>query len=169
LRKITAILLIVGCFASCKDKDAVPTGILGKEKMRAVFWDVITAEAFTTGYIKKDSTKNLVLEDAKLQHQAFAINHVTKEEFYTSYDYYRMHPELMSDLLDSMADNRADNSPIKNPRQFHNGIFPNRRAPFVRDSFFNGINVRLRDSLYRTNAHFRDSINRLPPISIKKK
>src|ERR1700722_12565131 len=76
--------------------------------MQAVLWDVIRAAAFTNDFIKKDTTKDLVLEDAKLQHEIFAIHQVTKDEFYTSYDYYKVHPQLMTALLDSieLANNR---------------------------------------------------------------
>lgn len=136
MRKIVIILLTGFCFASCKDKNALPTGILDKEKMQVVLWDVMRAEAFTNNFIKKDSTKNLVLEDAKLQHQIFAIHQVTKDEFYTSYDYYRIHPELMSEVLDSIAANNDRNGYQGVTPSFRNSPnhFPNPRIPFLRDS-----------------------------------
>ena len=154
MRKIVIILLLVGfCFASCKNKNALPAGILDHGKMQAVLWDVFRAESFTTYFVKKDSTKDLVLEDAKLQHQIFAIHHTTKDAFYTSYDYYRMHPELMSAILDSID---AVNTREGNP-QFKN----NKQSSFPRpDRHFPG------------DPHgflLRDSLNRLNSLSIKKK
>jgi hypothetical protein len=154
LRKTATILLLVGfCFASCKNKNALPAGILNHDIMQAVLWDVMRAESFTTYFVKKDSTKDLVLENAKLQHQIFAIHHITKDAFYTSYDYYRMHPELMSAVLDSIdaVNMRQGNPQIKN----------NKQPPFPHaDRHFPG------------GPHgflFRDSLNRLNPPSIKKK
>jgi hypothetical protein len=165
LRNIIIILLIGFCVASCKDKNALPAGILSKEKMQAVLWDVINAEAFTNSYIKRDTTKNknLVLEDAKLQHQVFAINNVTKDEFYTSYDYYRMHPDLLLAVLDSIdaisgRENNllhGKNSPYPNPRdRFSNRHFPG--MPFLKDSLhgpgFNHMSY-IRDSLAEARSN----------------
>ena len=152
MRKIVIILLLVGfCFASCKNKNALPAGILDHGKMQAVLWDVFRAESFTTYFVKKDSTKDLVLEDAKLQHQIFAIHHTTKDAFYTSYDYYRMHPELMSAILDSIdaVNNRVGNPQIKNGQQ--PPPFPGRHFPDPHGFLH------------------RDSLNKLNPLLIKKK
>ena len=157
MRNIIIIVLIGLCIASCKDKNALPAGILSKEKMQVVLWDVIRAETFTDSYIKRDTikNKNLVLEDAKLQHQVFAIDNVTKDEFYTSYDYYRMHPDLLFAVLDSIdAVNSRENSlshgknlPSANPR-FGSRHLPG--MPFFKDSLsrpdFNRMSY-IRDSL----------------------
>jgi len=142
-------VLIGFCLASCKDKNAIPQGILDKDKMQVVLWDVIRAESFTNTFIKKDSTKNLMLEDAKLQQDIFAIYHVTKDEFYKSYDYYRMHPELMAAVLDSISvvNMRQGNTPlnINNNRS----AFPGRH--------------------FGPHGFIHDSLNRLNPLLPKKK
>ena len=90
-------------FQACKSKDAIPGGILNPDKMQAVLWDVIRADAFTTGFIKKDSAKNAETENLKLQQQVFAIHKVSKAEFYRSYDYYKSNTELFKKILDSMT------------------------------------------------------------------
>ncbi len=89
-------------FISCRNKNDIPSGILKPEKMQVVLWDVIKADAFTTEFIKKDSTKNAVLENLKLQKQIFAIHHISKEEFYKSYDYYKLNSVKLKIILDSM-------------------------------------------------------------------
>jgi hypothetical protein len=139
LRKISIIVLIGFCFASCKDKNTLPAGIFDRDKMQAVLGDVLQAESYTNTYLAIDSIKkkDLVLENAKLQHQVFAIHNVTKDEFYTSYDYYRMHPELMAALLDSMQTSyeriqNANNVPVVS--RFPNRYFPNQHLPFLKDS-----------------------------------
>jgi hypothetical protein len=114
LRSITIILLLSVFFISCKNKNSLPAGILDREKMQTVLWDVIRAQSFTENFIKKDSTKNLILENAKLQQEIFAINHVTKDEFYTSYDYYGKHTELMATLLDSLEASTNREAAISN-------------------------------------------------------
>lgn len=75
--------------------------------MQAVLWDIIRADAFTTEYIKKDSAKNDVEENLKLQQQVFAIHHVSKEDFYKSFDYYKKNSGLLKPIMDSMV-NQAD-------------------------------------------------------------
>lgn len=92
---------------SCGNKNAVPSGILKPAKMQAVLWDVLRADVFTNDFIKKDSTKKPEQELAKLQQQIFAIHKVSKEEFYKSYEYYKMHPEIMQPMLDSMINKRT--------------------------------------------------------------
>lgn len=104
MRKFFVLILIIS-LSGCKDKDGLPAGILKKEKMQAVLWDVIQAESYTTQFLKKDSTKNIPLENAKLQQQIFAIHKISKNDFYESYDYYKYHIELMRALLDSITIN----------------------------------------------------------------
>lgn len=139
MRKIISILLIGVCIASCKDKNALPANLLSKQQMGDVLWDITRAEVFTNNYIKKDSGKNLVVEDAKLQQQIFDIHHVTKDQFYTSYDYYRKNPELISAILDSISVNNSrmqaaqGTAPAIGQRS-PNRHFPNERAPFFKDS-----------------------------------
>lgn len=101
--KIVIFFILIISLAGCKDKDGLPGGILKKDKMRAVLWDVLQAESYTTQFIKKDSAKNTLLENAKLQQQIFAIHKITKEDFYDSYVYYKDHVELMRVLLDSIT------------------------------------------------------------------
>ena len=101
--RLIAVIILVVCLASCANKDGLPSGILNKEKMQVVLWDVIQAESYTTLIIKKDSLKNAATENAKLQQQIFSINNISKEEFYNSYDYYSKDAQLMRTMLDSIS------------------------------------------------------------------
>ena len=92
---------------SCGSKNKIPSGILSPEKMQVVLWDVLRVDAFSHDFQIKDTTKNVVEENAKMQQQVFALHKVTKEEFYSSYDYYKAHTELMKGMLDSMI-NKAN-------------------------------------------------------------
>ena len=100
---------IVGCMLfiiSCQNKNDIPTGILKPDKMQAILWDVIKADAFTTEFIKKDSAKNTENENLKLQQQIFAIHHVSKENFYKSYNYYKTQTPVLKTILDSMMNGK---------------------------------------------------------------
>jgi hypothetical protein len=99
------IMLLAGLFLinSCGNKEKLPANVLKPEKMQAVLWDVIKADVFTTEFIKKDSAKNAVAENLKLQQQVFAIHKITKADFYRSYDYYKMNTVEFKKVIDSMV------------------------------------------------------------------
>ena len=70
--------------------------------MQAVLWDVIKADAFTAEFIKNDSAKDAVEENLKLQQQIFSIHHISRQDFYKSYDYYKLHSDQLKVMMDSM-------------------------------------------------------------------
>ena len=70
--------------------------------MQELLWDYLRADVYTTDYIATDSTKNAAAESIALQKYVFKKHKVTKEQFYTSYQYYLKHPALMVNILDSM-------------------------------------------------------------------
>lgn len=95
-------LFVLFLSASCGNNDKAE-GILKPEKMQAVLWDIIKAEAYTAEIIKTDSTKKGAEENLKLQQQVFSIHKITKEEFYNSYDYYKNNSAVFKVMLDSMV------------------------------------------------------------------
>ena len=101
------LLLLLVCVAislnACHNKNDVPKGILQKNQMQSVLWDIMQAEAFTNSFIRKNPAKKPMEEDAALQKQIFALHNISKEDFDKSYDYYLHHSDIMLALLDSMA------------------------------------------------------------------
>ena len=104
--KRSIFFLTIVLFASC-GKNKMSSDILKPDKMQAVFWDILRADAFTEDFQKKDSTKNANEENVKLQKQVFLIHNTSREQFYKSYDYYKQQPDLMKTLLDSII-NKAN-------------------------------------------------------------
>ncbi len=96
------VLLSLITFFSCGNKNKIPSGILKPDKMQAVLWDVIKADAFTAEFIKNDSAKDAVEENLKLQQQIFSIHHISRQDFYKSYDYYKLHSDQLKVMMDSM-------------------------------------------------------------------
>ena len=96
------ILLSTLFLLSCRNKSSVPSGILKPAEMQIVLGDILRADAFTNDFIKKDTSKKPEVEDVKLQQQIFAIHKTSKEEFYKSFEYYKVHPQLMQPMLDSL-------------------------------------------------------------------
>ena len=89
--------------SSCGDKNKIPADVIKIDKMQAVLWDVIRAEAFTKQFIKPDSVKTAAKENLKLQQEIFAIHKITRADFYKSYDYYKSNTPLFQKMLDSMV------------------------------------------------------------------
>lgn len=99
--RICILLFMMVTITSCGN-DKAPSDVLKPDKMQAVLWDIIKADAFTTDFIQKDTAKNAVAENLKLQQQVFAIHHTSKEVFYKSYDYYKTNTPVFKVMLDSM-------------------------------------------------------------------
>lgn len=99
--RVFILLFGLGLLTSCGNNEN-PSGILKPQKMQAVLWDIIKADAFTNEFIKKDSAKNAVAENLKLQQEIFAIHKITKADFYKSYDYYQSNTTQFKIMLDSM-------------------------------------------------------------------
>jgi len=99
------LIFIIGFFfiVGCNDKTGTPSGVLGKEKMQSVMWDIIRAEVFTEQFMKKDSSKNIAMENLKLQNAIFSVHKVTRSQYFRSYDYYISHTDLIRLVLDSMS------------------------------------------------------------------
>ncbi len=102
MKSVITMLVLLVYLSSCSDKNNLPSGILKKEKMELVLWDVLQADAFTFQFITKDSSKKPEAEAVKLQQQIFASHKTTREEFYRSYDYYKAHTDMLQPMLDSM-------------------------------------------------------------------
>lgn len=115
---IRICVLLYGLFflTSCGGHDEIPEGILKPEKMQAVLWDVLKAEAFTSEFIKKDSAKDAVAENFKLQQEVFAIHKISKTDFYDSYDFYKSNTRMFKVILDSIiAKGSRDRYPTIKP------------------------------------------------------
>ena len=102
MRLFTGLLAAILFLLSCGSKNDIPKGVLKQEKMQAVLWDVLRADAFAFQFITKDSTKKPEAESVKLQQQIFAAHKTSREEFYKSYEFYKLHPEILQPMLDSM-------------------------------------------------------------------
>ncbi|SRR5579871_277916 len=97
---IIGILLI----ASCVNKDNAPSGILSRDSMKNIMWDMIQADQYSKQFLQKDSAKiNVRQETLKLYQQIFDLHHVTKDEFNKSYQYYLTRPDLNKMIFDSLS------------------------------------------------------------------
>jgi hypothetical protein len=120
------ILFISIFFAECKKRNKIPNHILSQSKMQAVMWDMIRADKFLTDFVLiKDTTLNKNRESIKLYQQVLGIHHISKEEFQQSFAFYRAHPNLLKEVLDSL-NARPDIAPTElyKPRPLRDTLHP---------------------------------------------
>jgi hypothetical protein len=95
-------LIVILLLCACAKKNRFPPGILDPEKMQAVYWDVLRANAFSSDFLKTDSSRTQALANAELQKKVFSLHGVGRVDFYNSLNYYKSNPALMTTILDSM-------------------------------------------------------------------
>ena len=98
---LLCLSVIVLGLISCTDKDKIPKGVLPKDKMESVLWDMLEAERYRTTFIK-DSAK-IKAETFKLYAEVFAIHQITKDQFIKSYKFYMSRPDIARDMFDSLS------------------------------------------------------------------
>ena len=148
MRKIVLACVLLFCLLSCKKKDEFPKNILPREKMQAVLWDIIRTGEFVNLYIlPKDTTHNSRLVDQKWYDKVYSLHKVSEADFKRSYLYYRQHPTLMLQVLDSIAKQKADPPKPNHPVATDSVIGPKKLPPIITAK-----NKALSDSLRRMRA-----------------
>ena len=118
--KVLILCMLLAVLSSCSKKNTIPSGIIGKDKMENILWDMIQADRFAAQYLVKDSLAiDLKKETFLLYDQVFQLNKVTKEEFVKSYNYYLSRPDITRVIFDSLATraNRRKDEVYKKYRQ----------------------------------------------------
>jgi len=77
--------------------------VLPFDTIKVVMWDILNAEEFNNILIIKDSTLKKTKSNLKLYQQVFFIHHLSKEQFYYSYQFYEQHPDQFKVLMDSVS------------------------------------------------------------------
>ncbi len=103
IRWIFCFLLTCLIIFSCRDKNKIPGDIVQPKQMQVILFDLLKVDALSDEIAQRDTSKQKLQENVRLQREVFDIHHVRKEDFYKSYQYYLKHKELMSVLLDSVT------------------------------------------------------------------
>ena len=89
--------------AGCSDKDRIPNEVLPKEKMGLVLWDMLQADEFLRDFmLTRDTTLDDTLESVRMYERVFRMHNTNREQFDTSFNFYRTHPVLLKEILDTL-------------------------------------------------------------------
>lgn len=100
---ITGLALML--LAACSNKNKIPSGIMGREEMESVMWDMILADRYAAISFPNDSIKKYHIKDETLKtyDQVFQIHQISKDEFLKSYKFYLSRPDILKTVFDSIA------------------------------------------------------------------
>lgn len=134
-------------FSACSDKMKTPSGVLDREEMEAVMWDMILADRYAVTYFPSDTTKrkDIKTETLKLYDQVFQIHDISQEKFLKSYKFYLSRPDISKSMFDSIY-TRAN-------RKRDEEMQARQREQQRKDSL---LNLKMKDSAYA--KLYRDSI-----------
>lgn len=105
-RKIAGIFLFSFLFA-CGEADRVPRGIIAKEKMSAILFDMNLADTFGRELMDSNVplTDSMRDRNVKMYYaQVLQIHKISKEEFLKSYKYYEGNPGKLDEVHVLMLD-----------------------------------------------------------------
>lgn len=104
MSKLFLILLMLPFAVACSHSNEVPKGILPRQKMQEVMWDMIRAGEFLNSFVfYKDTAVDKVAQSQKWYNKVYQLHKITKKDFDKSYAYYQRHPVLLKELLDSLS------------------------------------------------------------------
>lgn len=94
---IVAFIVFVSC-----NSNKIPPDIISPDSMKLIMWDMSRVNALAQNQYRKDSAM-FFAKSKEYYQEIFNIHHITKDEFYKSYDYYTNHPDKNKLLMDSLA------------------------------------------------------------------
>ncbi|HVW62477.1 MAG TPA: DUF4296 domain-containing protein [Puia sp.] len=131
MRIAAGLLCILLLIAGCSEKDKIPSGVIGKEEMEKILWDMMLADQYAANYIIKDSARvNVKMETLKLYEEVFRLHKVSRDEFRKSYQFYQDRPDITRVMFDSLLarGNRARMENYTRPPQTAQPVVPPAKA-----------------------------------------
>lgn len=111
MRNSFIIVLIAIFLFACSDKNKLPKGVLPVNQMKEVMWDLIRAGEFLNGVVFVKDSSNRAAVSQQWFNKIYEINKISKEQFDKSYSFYKEHPALMKEVLDSLSKKQVSYQP----------------------------------------------------------
>ena len=109
-RYFIAFFFVVSGFA-CKFSSGKQK-ILTVDTIKVIMWDLLRADELYIRNTIKDSTARIRKDNIRMFEEIYALHHVTKGQFDSSFKYYEAHPVVFKQLIDSL-DNYATREKMK--------------------------------------------------------
>ena len=91
-------------FQACGNKKDVPAHIIPREEMETVLWDLMRADQFLGNYVfNRDSSRDRTRESLLYYDRIFRLHNITRDQFRESFSWYRFHPAIFKDIMDSLS------------------------------------------------------------------
>lgn len=90
-------LLLFAFACRSKQQDIIPL-----DSMKVVIFDLLRMDQYFVVMQIKDTTLRRSKENIRLYDEVFALHHITRGRFDSSYKYYESHPSLFKQLVDSL-------------------------------------------------------------------
>ncbi len=102
MKVISLYFILIVSFASCR-QDQLPDGVLPKEKMTKLLWDILLADEMTNLKLQSaDSAFKQIPYRIDLYNKIVSLHKTTLSEFQKSFAYYQNRPDQMKVILDSL-------------------------------------------------------------------
>ena len=93
---------IICVFAACVPEDKkLPKDILPIDKMKLIVWDLTQAGSYAVTLQSKDS--NQKAPNTAYFAAVLKMHHISKNDFFKSFNFYQSHPLLNKQLFDSVS------------------------------------------------------------------
>lgn len=103
-------ILMLCTVLSCGRPAEKPDGLIPEDKMTRVVWDMMRADQFLTDFVfSRDTSVDKLSESLRLYNRIFEIHKISKQDFLTSFAYYRDTRGALKAILDSVS-NRPNTS-----------------------------------------------------------
>ena len=94
---IAGFTVVTGCGSFSGKKE-----ILGIDSMKVVMWDMLKADELFVRLSVKDTVLKKRKENILYYEEVFAVHHITKGQFDSSFKFYEAHPVQLKILVDSL-------------------------------------------------------------------
>lgn len=96
------ILAAAICFSLLSCGDDVPGHVLSEQKMQSVLTDILLAESYTENFLVMDTSKKREDWFAGEYSKVMAIHQISQNDFRKSLQYYKKHPDLFKNIMDTV-------------------------------------------------------------------
>ncbi|GEM_PF-2800584 len=124
--RVTLVIISFALLLSACSSKRAPKGILEPEPMQEVLFDMLMAGEFLNGYVLlRDTGIHKLVKSDQVYNKVLALHKIDRATFEKSITWYQQHPQMMKEVLDSIAANKVEKT----------DVLPNMPAPVIGQDF----------------------------------